>query len=88
MSILGEFGEDTYKPQASRITKNGPADCKTRPYSEPQGPKYIQSTGPGLRGGTNFGNAGSQGKGSLQAEGAGSPGIHGTNYADGYDNDD
>lgn len=41
-------------------------------YQEPTGPKYRDRVGPGLRGGTNFGNAGSQGKTSITAEASGS----------------
>lgn len=41
-------------------------------YKPPTGPRYQDRCGPGLRGGTNFGNAGSQGKKSLTAEASGS----------------
>jgi len=58
-------------------------------YQEPTGPKYRNRMGPGLRGGTNFGNAGSQGKKSIQAEGSGRPGDLTTSFLnDGYDQDD
>jgi hypothetical protein len=74
-TILGEYGPDTPKPQAPRIMKNGPADCKPLPYDEPVGPVGINHCGPGL-GGANLGNAGSQGKSSLYGDGsAGAPGI-------------
>ncbi len=88
-SILNEFGQDTPKFQAPRITKNGPADCgDVMSYGTPAGPKYMMNTGVGLRGGTNFGNAGSQGKSSISAEGGGYPGQGHEIYPDGLDNDD
>ncbi len=88
-SILNEFGPDTPKFQVPRITKNGPADCgDVLNYGAPTGPKYMMNTGIGLRGGTNFGNAGSQGKSSLSAEDTGHPGIGGPILEDGFDNDD
>lgn len=88
-TILGEFGPDTPKPQAPRIMKNGPvAERDVMDYAPPQGPKYLGG-GLGLRGGTNFGNAGSQGKGSIQAEGTGTPGqLNSEVFPTGYDNDD
>lgn len=88
-TILGDFGPDAYKPQAPRITKNGPVDERdVMNYAPPQGPKYLGG-GLGLRGGTNFGNAGSQGKASIQAEGSGTPGqLNSDVHPDGLDNDD
>lgn len=41
-------------------------------YQEPTGPKYQHRAGPGLRGGKNFGNCGSQGRKTLTAEASGS----------------
>lgn len=58
--ILGGFGPDTPKTQAPRITKNG-IDCKPLPYDPPKGPIGQSHNSPGL-GGTNHGNAGTQGK--------------------------
>lgn len=67
-TILGEYGPDTPKPQASRIMKNGPAECgPLAGYASPVGPVGIGRCGPGL-GGVNFGNAGSQGKSRLEAD--------------------
>lgn len=89
-TILGEYGPDAVKPQAPRITKNGPAaDRDVMDYQPPQGPKYTMNTGVGLRGGTNFGNAGSQGKSVITAEGSGYPG-QGVDHilSDGFDSDD
>lgn len=58
--ILSEYGPDTHKPQASRMSKNGPAESGSCSYSPPKGPIGIGHSGPGL-GGTNYGNAGTQG---------------------------
>ena len=44
-------------------------------YSPPVGPKHNMDPGPGLRGGTNFGNCGSQGEKSIDAEASGRPGL-------------
>lgn len=72
------------------MPRNGPVpERDVMNYQEPTGPKYRDRGGPGLRGGTNFGNAGSQGKKSIQAEGSGSPGALTTSLLnDGYDQDD
>ena len=87
--ILSEFGPESPQPQAERLQSGG--DMPERDvldYQPPQGPKYITRTGVGLRGGTNFGNAGSQGKKAIYAEGAGRPGIGGCILNDGLDQDD
>lgn len=86
--ILSEFGPESSQPQASRLASGGQMPVRSVPYEQPTGVKYVMRTGPGLRGGTNFGNAGSQGKRSLQAEGSGSPGNKGCILNDGLDNDD
>lgn len=73
--ILSEFGEDASKPQAARATCGGVLEAKKLPYSPPVGPIGLGNNSPGL-GGTNVGNAGSQGKSSLTGDGgAGAPGI-------------
>jgi hypothetical protein len=78
--ILSEYGNDTPKQQAPRITKNGPAsDRDVNNYRPPQGPIGIGHSGPGL-GGVNLGNAGTQGKSSCETDDSGgSPGLHGSN---------
>ncbi len=88
--ILGEFGPDVKHVDAERITSNRPVEKKdVMGYQPPTGPKYMMSTGVGLRGGTNYGNAGSQGKGALSAEASGRPGDLTThNFHDGFDSDD
>lgn len=87
--ILSEYGNDSPQPQKPRAESGGCTEARdVMGYEPPTGPKYIMRTGVGLRGGTNFGNAGSQGKKSLQAEGAGSPGIGGCILNDGLDQDD
>ena len=87
--ILSEYGPESSQPQASRLDNGGDAECRdVMDYQPPQCPKYITRTGPGLKGGTNFGNAGSQGKKAIYAEGAGSPGSGGCILKDGLDQDD
>jgi hypothetical protein len=87
--ILSEFGNDSSQPQRPRAASGGCTEAKdVMDYQSPTGPKYITRTGPGLRGGTNFGNAGSQGKRNIYAEGSGSPGLHGCILNDGLDQDD
>jgi hypothetical protein len=87
--ILSEFGPESPQPQASRLENGGkPGERDVMDYQPPTGPKYIMRVGVGLRGGTNFGNAGSQGKHSLNAEGSGRPGIGGCILNDGLDQDD
>lgn len=87
--ILSEYGADSPQPQADRLRNGGDPDCRdVMDYQPPTGPKYIMNTGVGLRGGRNFGNAGSQGKKSIYAESTGRPGIGGSILNDGLDNDD
>lgn len=87
--ILGEFGPESSQPQADRLRNGGdPSERDVMDYQPPTGPKYIMNTGVGLRGGRNFGNAGSQGKKSIYAEGTGQPGIGGCILNDGLDQDD
>ena len=87
--ILSEFGPESSQPQKARAESGGPTEARdVMDYQPPTGPKYIMRTGPGLRGGTNFGNAGSQGKKAIYAEGSGSPGIGGCILNDGLDQDD
>jgi hypothetical protein len=87
--ILNMFGNDSSQPQRPRAGNGGDMPVRdVMGYQPPTGPKYLGRPGPGLRGGTNFGNAGSQGKRSIQAEGSGSPGNHGCILNDGLDQDD
>ena len=87
--ILSGFGPESSQPQKASATCGGVTEAKdVMDYQPPTGPKYIMRTGPGLRGRTNFGNAGSQGKKSIYAEGTGSPGNHGCILNDGLDQDD
>jgi hypothetical protein len=75
--ILSEFGPDTHKEQAGRITKNGPVECRdVRNYSPPQGPTSIGNRGPGL-GGDNYGSCGVQGPKPIHHAEHGSVGLHG-----------
>jgi hypothetical protein len=78
--ILSEYGRDSGGPQRPRATSGG---CKTARdvmnYSPPKGPLHIMNTGVGLKGGNNFGNAGTQGPKSTPAHESGSPGNHGSN---------
>ncbi len=53
----------------------------TEKYSPPIGPRYINNTGPGLRGGENFGN-GQKSFDDVDST-SGSPGNHGTNHGNG-----
>lgn len=46
----------------NRASCGGVCDPKPLPYSPPVGPKNMSQPGPGLRGGTNHGNCGTQGK--------------------------
>jgi hypothetical protein len=87
--FLSEFGPESHQPQRPRASSGGQVPVRdVMNYEPPTGPKYLGREGPGLRGGTNFGNAGSQGKKSIQAEGSGSPGNHGCILNDGLDQDD
>lgn len=60
--ILEEYGPER-RDDGKRATYGGV--CEAKPianYSPPVGPKNQNRPGPGLRGGTNHGNAGTQGK--------------------------
>ena len=76
--ILSEYGRDADKPQVPRATCGGYTIDDKRDvmgYAPPVGPIGIGFKGVGL-GGTNIGNAGSQGKSNLTGDGgAGSPGV-------------
>lgn len=58
--ILSDYGPDTRKD--SRASNGGRIEPKPLPYSPPVGPRNMQRPGPGLRGGTNHGCCGTQGK--------------------------
>lgn len=60
--ILREFGPDSASDQKPRATSGGPTMAKPLPYDPPKGPKDQMHEGPGLRGGDNCGNCGTQGK--------------------------
>jgi hypothetical protein len=79
-SILNEYGPDADKPQAPSATSGGCTEARdVMGYAPPVGPIGISNNSVGL-GGTNVGNAGSQGKSSLTGDGgAGTPGIGGQN---------
>lgn len=73
--ILSEFGPDADKPQPAVADCGGVKEVKSIPYSTPVGPIGISNRSVGL-GGTNLGNAGSQGKHVFRSDGgAGAPGI-------------
>lgn len=59
--ILKHYGPDS-SPGGKRSTCGGVIEPKPLPYSPPVGPKNNMSPGPGLKGGTNHGTAGTQGK--------------------------
>ena len=59
--ILSEYGPET-KEGGRRASCGGVTEAKELPYSPPVGPKNHMHEGPGLKGGTNHGNAGTQGK--------------------------
>ncbi len=59
--ILGGFGPNTPKPQASRMSGSGQVECKPLPYDPPKGPTPHMQESVGLHG-TNHGNCGTQGK--------------------------
>ena len=61
--ILNEYGNDSRQPQVPRATNGGHPEVKPLPYSPPVGPKDQHHVGPGLAGGTNHGNCGSQHRG-------------------------
>lgn len=57
------------------MSGGGPTTAKdVMDYKAPQGPRHVMDTGVGLRGGTNYGNAGSQSKRSLSTDTGGTPG--------------
>jgi hypothetical protein len=58
--ILSEYGPE--RTSGSRASNGGKPEVKPLPYDTPVGPKNQTNPGPGLRGGTNHGNAGTQGK--------------------------
>ncbi len=73
--ILSEFGRDADKPMASRAAHGGIMPVRdVIGYASPMGPTTFGHEGPGLAGRTNFGNCGTQGKHSLNADGSGYPG--------------
>jgi hypothetical protein len=59
--ILSEYGPES-RPGGKRASMGGVTEAKPLPYSPPQGPKNNTMPGPGLRGGTNHGCCGTQGK--------------------------
>lgn len=59
--ILGHYGPDRTE-DGKRATNGGRQEPKELPYNPPQGPKHQYQPGPGLRGGTNHGCCGTQGK--------------------------
>lgn len=59
--ILSHYGPDS-KPGGNRAPCGGVEEFKPLRYSPPIGPKNMNSPGPGLRGGTNHGCCGTQGK--------------------------
>ena len=83
--ILSEYGKDSGAGNKPRATNGGhcvPRDVHN--YEPPKGPMHIMNEGVGLRGGHNYGHAGSQGKSTLRGGGeSGSPGIHGMNKGHG-----
>lgn len=60
--ILSEYGRDSNIHQQPRATNGGHMEPKPLPYSPPVGPKDHMHEGPGLKGGTNHGCMGTQGK--------------------------
>lgn len=58
--ILRQFGPES-SPGSKRAECGGVCVAKELPYSPPVGPKGQSNNSPGL-GGTNHGNAGTQGK--------------------------
>lgn len=69
--ILSEFGPESAQPKAGRMDFNRPEpERDVMDYQPPQGPMHIMETGVGLRGGTNLGNKGSQGRYDSRVSGA------------------
>ncbi len=58
--ILSGYGPEI--KEGARSTCGGVKEAKELPYSPPVGPKNHMHEGPGLKGGTNHGPAGTQGK--------------------------
>jgi len=59
--ILSEYGPDS-KPGGKRASCGGIIEPKPLPYDPPVGPKSMNYERPGLGGGMNHGNRGTQGK--------------------------
>lgn len=81
-SILSGFGPEMSEG-GNRASSGGVTQAKQERYSPPVGPKHQFNPGPGLRGGTTFGQDGSQGKRALRAEASGSPGLKAENRGSG-----
>ena len=60
--MLREFGPDSASNEKPRASSGGEMQAKPLPYSPPVGPKNHMHEGPGLKGGTNHGCCGTQGK--------------------------
>ena len=59
--ILKDYPTDS-GIQGNRAECGGVREAKELRYDPPKGPKYQMQQGPGLRGGTNHGCCGTQGK--------------------------
>lgn len=59
--ILEQYGPES-KPGGKRAECGGVKEAKELRYSPPVGPKHQMQAGPGLKGGINHGNCGTQGK--------------------------
>lgn len=59
--ILGEYGPEAKTGSGAEC--GGIEEAKPLPYSPPVGPINQHHEGPGLKGGTNYGNSGTQHKG-------------------------
>ncbi len=74
--ILSEYGPDANKPQAPRMSKNGPVDCgDVRNYKPPQGPMGMSHNSVGLGGSVH--PCGTQGPSGAGGSTSGSVGLHG-----------
>ena len=60
--FLGEYGPESSSGKRSTCGGDMTGKVKPLPYSMPVGPKNMNSPGPGLKGGTNMGTCGTQGK--------------------------